>query len=56
MKYAPILIPTLCRADKFRKCIESLKKNKWAKYTAVYIALDYPLNDTHWCGYNEICE
>ena len=56
MKYAPILIPTLCRADKFRKCIESLKKNKWAKYTSVYVALDYPSNDTHWRGYKEICE
>lgn len=56
MKYAPILIPTLCRADKFRNCIESLKKNKWAKYTAVYIALDYPLKNSHWEGYNKICE
>lgn len=56
MKYSPVLIPTLCRADKFKKCVESLKKNKWAKYTTVYIALDYPSNDTHWTGYNEICE
>lgn len=56
MKYAPVLIPTLCRYDKFKKCVESLKKNGWAKYTVIYIALDYPLRDEHWTGYNEICK
>lgn len=55
MKFAPVLIPTLCRAEKFKRCIESLKKNSWAKYTEVYIALDYPKKSEHWSGYNEIC-
>ena len=56
MKYAPILIPTLCRDDKFVRCVESLRKNSWAKYTAVYIALDYPAKKSHWEGYKKICE
>ena len=45
MKYAPILIPTLCRSKHFIRCIESLKKNGWAKYTDVYVALDYPAKE-----------
>lgn len=56
MDYAPILIPTLCRAEHFKRCIESLKKNSWAKYTNVYVALDYPAKESHWEGYNKICE
>lgn len=56
MIYSPILIPTLCRSEHFIRCIESLKKNSWAKYTQVYIALDYPAKDTHWKGYNKILE
>ena len=42
MIYAPILIPTLCRAEHFIRCVESLKNNSWAKYTDVFIGLDYP--------------
>lgn len=56
MKYAPILIPTLCRSEHFIRCVESLKKNEWAKYTDVYVALDYPAKETHWEGYNKIKE
>ena len=56
MDYAPILIPTLCREEHFKRCIESLKKNSWAKYTNVYVALDYPAKESHWEGYNKICE
>ncbi len=54
MKYAPILIPTLCRYEHFKKCIESLKNNKLAKDSDLYIALDYPLNDSHRDGYENI--
>lgn len=54
MIYAPILIPTLCRYDHLVRCIESLKKNGWAKYTDVYVALDYPLKEEHWDGYRKI--
>lgn len=55
MKYAPVVIPVLCRYKHFTKCIESLANNGWAKYTDVYIALDYPAKDKHVYGYNQIC-
>ena len=55
-EYAPIYIPTLCRDAHFIKGLESLKKNGWAKYTDVYIALDYPAKESHWEGYRKICE
>ena len=56
IKYAPVIIPTLCRHEHFKRGIESLKKNSLAKYTDVYIALDYPAKDEHWEGYKKICE
>ena len=56
MKYAPIFIPTLSRYEHFKRCVESLAKNKYAKETELYIALDFPLNETHWEGYNKIIE
>lgn len=55
MKYAPVVIPVLCRYKHFTKCIESLANNGWAKYTDVYIALDYPAKDKHVYGYKQIC-
>ena len=54
--YAPIYIPTLCRDAHFIKGLESLKNNGWAKYTDVYIALDYPAKESHWEGYRKICD
>jgi len=56
MIYAPIIIPTLCRYEHFVRCIESLKKNRWASKTDVYIALDYPLKSEHEDGYHKICD
>lgn len=56
MKYAPVIIPTLCRYEKFVQCMESLRKNSWAKYTEIYVAVDYPSKESHWDGYNKICE
>lgn len=56
MVYAPIYIPTLCRSSHFQKCIESLKANTWAKYTDVYIALDYPPSEKYRDGYEKICQ
>lgn len=55
-QYAPIYIPTLCRDRHFILGVESLKKNGWAKYTDVYIGLDYPAKETHWNGYRKICD
>lgn len=54
MKYAPIIIPTLCRVDTFIPCIESLSGCVDADKTDVYVALDYPLKESHWDGYIKI--
>ncbi|MBO4458955.1 MAG: glycosyltransferase [Butyrivibrio sp.] len=56
MYYAPIIIPTLCRYEHFKKCIESLDSNPWAKHTDVYVGLDYPSKDSYKEGYAKICE
>lgn len=56
MIYAPVLIITLNRHKHLICAVESLKKNKWAKYTDVYIAVDYPPNEKYREGYNKICE
>lgn len=54
MKYAPVIIPTLCRYEHFKKCIESLSRCTWAEKTEVYVGLDYPVKESHWGGYNQI--
>jgi hypothetical protein len=54
MIYAPIMIPTLCRYEHFRKLIESLQKCPEAKETDLYIGLDYPAKESHWDGYRKI--
>ena len=52
----PIVIPTLCRFEHFKRCIESLLVNSLASQTDLYIGLDYPLKEEHWQGYRLICE
>lgn len=42
MIYAPIIIPTCNRYEHFCKCIESLKSNTFARYTELFISVDYP--------------
>ena len=54
MYYAPIIIPTLCRYEHFKECLESLNQNTWAPYTDVYIGLDYPAQEKHFEGYLKI--
>jgi len=54
--FAPVLIPTLNRFEHFKRCVESLSKCTYADKTDLYIALDYPLKETHWEGYNQIKE
>lgn len=54
MYYAPVLLPTLCRYDSLVQCIDSLKRNTWAEFTDLIIALDYPSKDSHWDGYRRI--
>ena len=54
--FAPVSIPTLCRYEHFKRCIESLSRCTWAEYTDVYVALDYPTKESHWEGYRKIKE
>ena len=51
---APVTIPTLCRYEHFKRCIESLSRCTLADKTEVYVALDYPAKESHWDGYNKI--
>lgn len=52
--FAPILIPTLNRFDHFKRCVESLSVCTHADKTSLFIALDYPSNDSHLLGYEKI--
>lgn len=52
--YAPVVIPTLCRYEHFKRCIESLKDCEGARETELYIGLDYPLKPSHEEGYKNI--
>lgn len=54
ISFAPVLILTLNRHEHFKNCVESLAACKHADKTDLFIALDYPLNDTHWEGYEII--
>ena len=54
MKYYPVAIPTLCRFEHFKRCVESLAKNTHAENTELIIGLDYPTKEEHWEGYNKI--
>lgn len=52
--YYPVLIPTLCRFEHFKRCVETLSACTHADKTTLYIALDYPLKEDHWEGYRKI--
>lgn len=59
MNCAPIIIPTLNRFEKFKNCVESLAKNKYALQTDLYIGLDAlpEKNPEKYAeGYKQICE
>ncbi len=56
MKYAAVVMTTLCRYTHLVALLESLKRNTGAEYTEVFIALDYPALDSHWDGYNKIIQ
>lgn len=55
-KYAPVIIPTLNRYEHFVRLIESLKRNPWAKYTPLYISVDYPPAEKYMSGWKVITE
>lgn len=52
--YAPVTMTTLCRYEHFRRCLESLEKCTGAECTDVYVALDYPANESHEEGWKKI--
>ncbi len=54
--YAPVAIPTLCRYKHLKRCVETLSKCTGANQTELYIALDFPLKDSHWEGYRKISD
>lgn len=54
--YAPIIIPTLCRYEHFKRCVDSLAKCTDADKTDLFIGLDYPAKESHWDGYLKIKE
>lgn len=54
MKIAPIIIPTLNRKQHLERCIESLKRNALAKFTDLYISIDYPGSERYFRGYEEV--
>jgi hypothetical protein len=56
VEYYPIVIPTLCRSIHLKRCITSLSQCTYAEQTELVIGLDYPLNEFHRQGYNEILE
>lgn len=51
---APIIIPTLCRYEHFVRLVESLKRNSWAKYTPLYVNVDYPPAEKYVDGWKAI--
>lgn len=56
MGCAPVIIATLNRSQHFIRLVESLKRNTWAKYTDVFVGLDYPPSEKYFSGYNQICD
>lgn len=55
-KYYPVLIPTLNRYEHFKRCVESLARNKYADKTELVIGLDYPPSNKYEEGYKKIKE
>lgn len=56
MKYAPFVVPTLCRSEHFIRMIESLKRNSWACYTDIIVGVDFPPSEKYSKGRQEICD
>lgn len=52
--YAPVIIPTLCRYEHFKRCLESLESCSLAEKTEVFVGLDYPPSDKYVEGWKKI--
>ena len=53
--YAPVVIPTLCRYEHLKRCIDTLSECTGADETELYVGLDFPAKESHWEGYRKIC-
>lgn len=47
MEYAPVAITTINRVEHFKRCLNSLSNNVLAKYTDVFVSVDYPPSDKY---------
>ncbi len=54
MVYAPVVIWTLNRDKHLARCIESLKKSRYAKDTELFISIDYPPDSKYEEGYKKV--
>lgn len=54
--YAPVVIPTLCRYEHFKRCVDSLSRCTGSEYTELYIGLDFPFSESHVEGHQKICK
>jgi len=54
MEKAPIMVSVYDRIIHFRQCIESLKENKYADQSHLFIAIDAPYKDEH-VARNRMC-
>lgn len=54
MIYYPVIIPTLCRYEHLKNCIESLSQCTGAENTEIYVGLDYPPSEAYREGYEAI--
>lgn len=53
--FAPIIIATLNRIEHFKRCVDSLRKCKYADKTEIFISVDYPSEKKYEEGYCQIC-
>lgn len=54
--FAPVIIPTMCRSAHFIRLVESLKRNSWAKFTTIYVMVDYPSEEKYKAGWLALCD
>ncbi len=52
--YAPVLIPTMCRYEHLKRCIDSLGANALALNTELYIGIDYPPAEQYVEGWKKV--
>ena len=55
-KYAPVIIPTLCRYKHLISLLQSLSNCRLADKTEVYVGLDYPSKPSHEIGHKKILD